>query len=192
MLPSSVVPGRFRTNPAGCVFFALGNGLAGVNVASVRSIVAGGINIQYIPQDVPGLTRAYVMDDGAEGVHVNARVARRAPSRSPRAALCNRHGEGLELFTCPILTPFHACWLQIVLRFGFGGTQMHVDPGPRQKTTPTAPRGRSLMRRRTAAANVTVKLRKKSEHSWLLAVVVLVSTVLAPSTSLSLQISCEP
>ena len=45
-----------------------------VNVASVRSIVAGGNNLQYdtAKHAVAGLTRALAMDHGAEGIRVNA------------------------------------------------------------------------------------------------------------------------
>jgi NAD(P)-dependent dehydrogenase (short-subunit alcohol dehydrogenase family) len=45
-----------------------------VNVASVRSIVAGGNNIQYdtAKHAVAGLTRGLAMDHGSEGIRVNA------------------------------------------------------------------------------------------------------------------------
>ena len=45
-----------------------------VNVASVRSIVAGGNNLQYdtAKHAVAGLTRGLAMDHGAEGIRVNA------------------------------------------------------------------------------------------------------------------------
>jgi len=61
-----------------------------VNVASVRSIVTGGNNIQYdtAKHAVAGLTRGLAMDHGAEGVRVNA--------------VCPG----------PIFTPFHARRLQ--------------------------------------------------------------------------------
>ena len=61
-----------------------------VNVASVRSIVAGGNNIQYdtAKHAVAGLTRGLAMDHGAEGIRVNA--------------VCPG----------PIFTPFHARRLQ--------------------------------------------------------------------------------
>jgi NAD(P)-dependent dehydrogenase (short-subunit alcohol dehydrogenase family) len=61
-----------------------------VNVASVRSIVAGGNNIQYdtTKHAVAGLTRGLAMDHGAEGIRVNA--------------VCPG----------PIFTPFHARRLQ--------------------------------------------------------------------------------
>jgi 2-hydroxycyclohexanecarboxyl-CoA dehydrogenase len=57
-----------------------------VNVASVRSIVAGGNNIQYdtAKHAVAGLTRGLAMDHGKEGIRVNA--------------VCPG----------PIFTPFHA------------------------------------------------------------------------------------
>jgi 2-hydroxycyclohexanecarboxyl-CoA dehydrogenase len=57
-----------------------------VNVASVRSIVAGGNNLQYdtAKHAVAGLTRGLAMDHGAEGIRVNA--------------VCPG----------PIFTPFHA------------------------------------------------------------------------------------
>ena len=61
-----------------------------VNVASVRSIVAGGNNIQYdtAKHAVAGLTRGLAMDHGHEGIRVNA--------------VCPG----------PIFTPFHARRLQ--------------------------------------------------------------------------------
>jgi len=61
-----------------------------VNVASVRSVVAGGNNIQYdtAKHAVAGLTRGLAMDHGAEGIRVNA--------------VCPG----------PIFTPFHARRLQ--------------------------------------------------------------------------------
>jgi 2-hydroxycyclohexanecarboxyl-CoA dehydrogenase len=61
-----------------------------VNVASVRSIVAGGNNIQYdtAKHAVAGLTRGLAMDHGGEGIRVNA--------------VCPG----------PIFTPFHARRLQ--------------------------------------------------------------------------------
>ena len=61
-----------------------------VNVASVRSIVAGGNNLQYdtAKHAVAGLTRGLAMDHGAEGIRVNA--------------VCPG----------PIFTPFHARRLQ--------------------------------------------------------------------------------
>jgi 2-hydroxycyclohexanecarboxyl-CoA dehydrogenase len=61
-----------------------------VNVASVRSIVAGGNNIQYdtTKHAVAGLTRGLAMDHGAEAIRVNA--------------VCPG----------PIFTPFHARRLQ--------------------------------------------------------------------------------
>jgi NAD(P)-dependent dehydrogenase (short-subunit alcohol dehydrogenase family) len=61
-----------------------------VNVASVRSIIAGGNNIQYdtTKHAVAGLTRGLAMDHGAEGIRVNA--------------VCPG----------PIFTPFHARRLQ--------------------------------------------------------------------------------
>ena len=61
-----------------------------VNVASVRSIVAGGNNIQYdtTKHAVAGLTRGLAMDHGGEGIRVNA--------------VCPG----------PIFTPFHARRLQ--------------------------------------------------------------------------------
>jgi 2-hydroxycyclohexanecarboxyl-CoA dehydrogenase len=61
-----------------------------VNVASVRSIVAGGNNIQYdtTKHAVAGLTRGLAMDHGAERIRVNA--------------VCPG----------PIFTPFHARRLQ--------------------------------------------------------------------------------
>ena len=61
-----------------------------VNVASVRSIVAGGNNIQYdtAKHAVAGLTRGLAMDHGAERIRVNA--------------VCPG----------PIFTPFHARRLQ--------------------------------------------------------------------------------
>jgi len=57
-----------------------------VNVASIRSVVAGGNNIQYdtTKHAVAGLTRGLAMDHGAEGIRVNA--------------VCPG----------PIFTPFHA------------------------------------------------------------------------------------
>jgi 2-hydroxycyclohexanecarboxyl-CoA dehydrogenase len=61
-----------------------------VNVASVRSVVAGGNNIQYdtAKHAVAGLTRGLAMDHGAEGIRANA--------------VCPG----------PIFTPFHARRLQ--------------------------------------------------------------------------------
>jgi 2-hydroxycyclohexanecarboxyl-CoA dehydrogenase len=61
-----------------------------VNVASVRSIITGGNNIQYdtAKHAVAGLTRGLAMDHGAEGIRVNA--------------VCPG----------PIFTPFHARRLQ--------------------------------------------------------------------------------
>jgi 2-hydroxycyclohexanecarboxyl-CoA dehydrogenase len=61
-----------------------------VNVASVRSVVAGGNNIQYdtAKHAVAGLTRGLAMDHGTEGIRVNA--------------VCPG----------PIFTPFHARRLQ--------------------------------------------------------------------------------
>jgi 2-hydroxycyclohexanecarboxyl-CoA dehydrogenase len=61
-----------------------------VNVASVRSIVAGGNNLQYdtAKHAVAGLTRGLAMDHGAEAIRVNA--------------VCPG----------PIFTPFHARRLQ--------------------------------------------------------------------------------
>ena len=61
-----------------------------VNVASVRSIVAGGDTLQYdtAKHAVAGLTRGLAMDHGAEGIRVNA--------------VCPG----------PIFTPFHARRLQ--------------------------------------------------------------------------------
>src|SRR5256885_5007958 len=61
-----------------------------VNVASVRSIVAGGNNLQYdtAKHAVAGLTRGLAMDHGGEGIRVNA--------------VCPG----------PIFTPFHARRLQ--------------------------------------------------------------------------------
>jgi meso-butanediol dehydrogenase / (S,S)-butanediol dehydrogenase / diacetyl reductase len=61
-----------------------------VNVASVRSVVAGGNNTQYdtAKHAVAGLTRGLAMDHGAEGIRVNA--------------VCPG----------PIFTPFHARRLQ--------------------------------------------------------------------------------
>jgi NAD(P)-dependent dehydrogenase (short-subunit alcohol dehydrogenase family) len=61
-----------------------------VNVASVRSIVAGGNNTQYdtAKHAVAGLTRGLAMDHGSEGIRVNA--------------VCPG----------PIFTPFHARRLQ--------------------------------------------------------------------------------
>jgi 2-hydroxycyclohexanecarboxyl-CoA dehydrogenase len=61
-----------------------------VNVASVRSIVTGGNNIQYdtAKHAVAGLTRGLAMDHGAEGIRANA--------------VCPG----------PIFTPFHARRLQ--------------------------------------------------------------------------------
>jgi NAD(P)-dependent dehydrogenase (short-subunit alcohol dehydrogenase family) len=61
-----------------------------VNVASVRSIVAGGNNLQYdtTKHAVAGLTRGLAIDHGAEGIRVNA--------------VCPG----------PIFTPFHARRLQ--------------------------------------------------------------------------------
>ena len=63
-----------------------GGGGAIVNVASVRSVVAGGGNLQYdtTKHAVAGLTKGMAMDHGAEGIRVNA------------------VGPG------PIFTPFHA------------------------------------------------------------------------------------
>jgi 2-hydroxycyclohexanecarboxyl-CoA dehydrogenase len=65
-----------RANKAGAI----------VNVASVRSVVAGGGNLQYdtTKAAVAGLTRALAADHSAEGIRVNA------------------VGPG------PIFTPFHA------------------------------------------------------------------------------------
>jgi len=61
-----------------------------VNVASIRSVIAGGNNIQYdtTKHAVAGLTRGLAMDHGAEGISVNA--------------VCPG----------PIFTPFHARRLQ--------------------------------------------------------------------------------
>jgi len=61
-----------------------------VNVASIRSVIAGGNNIQYdtTKHAVAGLTRGLAMDHGAEGIRVNA--------------VCPG----------PIFTPFHARRLQ--------------------------------------------------------------------------------
>jgi NAD(P)-dependent dehydrogenase (short-subunit alcohol dehydrogenase family) len=61
-----------------------------VNVASVRSIIAGGNNIQYdtTKHVVAGLTRGLAMDHGAEGIRINT--------------VCSG----------PVFTPFHARWLQ--------------------------------------------------------------------------------
>ncbi|WP_421999845.1 SDR family NAD(P)-dependent oxidoreductase [Reyranella sp.] len=63
-----------------------GNGGAIVNVASVRSVVAGGGNLQYdtTKAAIAGLTRALAADHSSEGIRVNA------------------VGPG------PIFTPFHA------------------------------------------------------------------------------------
>ena len=62
-----------------------------VNVASVRSIVAGGNNIQYdtAKHAVAGLTRGLAMDHGAEGIRVNA-VCRVPFSRPSTRAGCRR------------------------------------------------------------------------------------------------------
>jgi len=61
-----------------------------VNVASIRSVIAGGNNIQYdtTKHAVAGLTRGLAMDHGPEGIRVNA--------------VCPG----------PIFTPFHARRLQ--------------------------------------------------------------------------------
>jgi NAD(P)-dependent dehydrogenase (short-subunit alcohol dehydrogenase family) len=77
-----------------------------VNVASVRSIVAGGNNIQYdtAKHAVAGLTRGLAMDHGAEGIRVNA--------------VCPG----------PIFTPFHARRLQAA---GQSVTQYNEDAARR-------------------------------------------------------------
>jgi 2-hydroxycyclohexanecarboxyl-CoA dehydrogenase len=77
-----------------------------VNVASVRSIVAGGNNLQYdtAKHAVAGLTRALAMDHGGEGIRVNA--------------VCPG----------PIFTPFHARRLQAA---GKTVTQYNEDAASR-------------------------------------------------------------
>ena len=101
-----------------------------VNVASVRSIVAGGNNIQYdtTKHAVAGLTRGLAGDHGAEGIRVNA--------------VCPG----------PIFTPFHARRLQNTgktvaqynedaasrtmlkaSRYGRRGCGMHPLPGVKRR-----------------------------------------------------------
>ena len=77
-----------------------------VNVASVRSIVAGGNNLQYdtAKHAVAGLTRGLAMDHGAEGIRVNA--------------VCPG----------PIFTPFHARRLEAA---GQTVTQYNEDAAKR-------------------------------------------------------------
>ena len=59
-----------------CLGFVMRNNQGGaiVNVASVRSVVAGGGNLQYdtTKAAIAGLTRALAADHSAEGIRVNA------------------------------------------------------------------------------------------------------------------------